>query len=63
MDQATAKVPFCSDVQSPAGVAGVAGMADRLAPYALSVMRIMVGKDPMVGLVITAMAGSIRRGS
>src|ERR1700726_4028271 len=40
MDQATAKVPFRSDVQSPAGVAG---MADRLAPYVLSILRLMVG--------------------
>ena len=43
MDQATAKVPFRSDVQSPAGPAGLAGMADRLAPYVLSILRIMVG--------------------
>src|ERR1700731_1335208 len=40
MDQATGKVPFRSDVRSPAGVAG---MADRLAPYVLSILRIMVG--------------------
>ena len=40
MDQATAKVPFRSDVQPPAGLAG---MADRLAPYVLSILRIMVG--------------------
>ena len=40
MDQATAKVPFRSDVHSPAGLTG---MADRLAPYVLSILRVMVG--------------------
>jgi putative oxidoreductase len=40
MDQATAKVPIPSTVQSPAGQAG---MLARLAPYVLSILRIMVG--------------------
>jgi putative oxidoreductase len=40
MDQATAKVPIPSAVQSPAGQAG---MLARLAPYVLSILRIMVG--------------------
>jgi putative oxidoreductase len=40
MDQATTKVPMSSAVQSPAGLAG---MLARLAPYVLSILRIMVG--------------------
>ena len=40
MDQATAKVPIPSAVQSPPGQAGMLG---RLAPYVLSMLRIMVG--------------------
>ena len=40
MDQATAKVPFPSAAQSPAGLSGVLAS---LEPYALSILRIMVG--------------------
>jgi putative oxidoreductase len=40
MDQATTKVPMSSAVQSPAGLAGTPA---RLAPYVLSILRIMVG--------------------
>ena len=40
MDQATAKVPISSAVESPAGLSG---MLARLAPYVLSILRIMVG--------------------
>lgn len=40
MDQATAKAPIPSGVQSPAGQAG---MLARLTPYVLSILRIMVG--------------------
>src|SRR5580700_459251 len=40
MDQATAKVPIPSGLQSPAGQAG---MLARPAPYVLSILRIMVG--------------------
>ena len=40
MDQANAKVPIPSAVQSPAGQAGVLA---RLAPYVLGIMRITVG--------------------
>src|SRR5271154_4516646 len=40
MDQATAKVPFPSGVQSSAGQVG---MLARLAPYVLSILRIVVG--------------------
>ena len=40
MDQATAKVPMSSAVRSSAGQAG---MLARLAPYVLSMLRIMVG--------------------
>ncbi len=40
MDQATAKVPISSAVESPAGLPG---MLARLAPYVLSILRIMVG--------------------
>ena len=40
MDQANAKVPIPSAVQSPAGQAG---MLARLAPYVLGILRIMAG--------------------
>jgi putative oxidoreductase len=40
MDQATAKVPIPSAVQSPTGQAG---MLARLEPYVLSILSIMVG--------------------
>ena len=40
MDQATAKVPISSAVESPAGPAGVLAS---LEPYVLSIVRIMVG--------------------
>jgi putative oxidoreductase len=40
MDQATAKVPISSAVEAPAGLAR---MLARLAPYVLSILRIMVG--------------------
>jgi putative oxidoreductase len=40
MDQATAKVPIASAVQSPAGQAR---MLASLEPYVLSILRIMVG--------------------
>ena len=40
MDQAIAKVPISSAVESPAGLPG---MLARLAPYVLSILRIMVG--------------------
>jgi putative oxidoreductase len=40
MDQATAKVPIASAVPSPAGQAG---MLAQVAPYALSILRIMAG--------------------
>jgi len=40
MDQATAKVPIFSAVEAPAGLAR---MLARLAPYVLSILRIMVG--------------------
>src|SRR5580700_6471641 len=40
MDQATAKIPTHSDVQS---AAGQAGMLASLGPYVLSILRIMAG--------------------
>jgi putative oxidoreductase len=40
MDQATAKAPISSAVESPAGLPG---MLARLAPYVLGILRIMAG--------------------
>ena len=40
IDQAIAKVPISSAIESPAGLPG---MLARLAPYVLSILRIMVG--------------------
>ena len=40
MDQATAKVPVPFAAQSRAGLPG---MVDRLAPYVLSILRVMAG--------------------